>query len=126
MQDPMNPNNPLDPSGQNSAQNLQMNPGENDRLVDGPQELPGLEFLGDIPLEVTVELGRSRKTLAEILSLGPSSMIELSKAATEPLDVRVNGVLIARGEAVVVNERFGIRLTKVIDTDEVIESLKKG
>ncbi|QDG54874.1 flagellar motor switch protein FliN [Persicimonas caeni] len=99
---------------------------DNQRLVDGQHDLPGLEFLGDIPLEVTVELGRSRKTLAEILSLGPSSMIELSKAATEPLDVRVNGVLIARGEAVVVNERFGIRLTAVIDTDEVIESLKKG
>lgn len=98
--------------------------GQSPGLPDHQHDLPALEFLGDIPLEITVELGRSELTLAEVLALGPSSIVELSKAATEPLDVRVNGVLVAHGEAVVVNERFGIRLTSVVDTDDILESIQ--
>ncbi|MEM1348301.1 MAG: flagellar motor switch protein FliN [Myxococcota bacterium] len=106
-------------------------PIEEDFAQDGPHAdsspeamLRGLEFLRDIPLEVTVELGTSRMTLGDVLALGPSSLIELNKANGEPLDVKVNGVLVARGEAVVVNERFGVRLTSVMEPAHVLKTLQ--
>lgn len=86
--------------------------------------LRGLEFLRDIPLEITVELGQTNMTLGDVLGLGPSSLIELQKANGEPLDVKVNGVLVARGEAVVVNERFGVRLTSVMEPARVLKTLQ--
>ena len=72
------------------------------------------DFLHDVPLEVTVELGSRRMPLEAILNLGPGATIELDKANGEPLDIKVNGVLIARGEAVIVNERFGVRIVSVL------------
>ena len=86
--------------------------------------LRGLEFLKDVPLEISVELGSSQMTLGQVLSLGPNSLIELNKANGEPLDVKVNGVLVARGEAVVVNERFGVRLTSVMEPARVLKSIQ--
>lgn len=73
-----------------------------------------LDFLLDVPLSVTVELGRTRLPINTILALAKGSVIELDKVAGEPLDVRVNGHLIARGEAVVVQDRFGVRLTEIV------------
>lgn len=78
----------------------------------------------DIPLRVTAELGRTKMTVKELINLGQGSVIELKKVAGEPLDIYVNDKLIARGEVVVVNEKFGIRLTDVISTRERVEQLK--
>jgi len=82
------------------------------------------ELLLDIPLEVTVEIGRTRLPLRTLLQLGAGSVIELAKLAGEPLDVLVNGKPIARGEAVMVNDKFGVRLTDVISPSERLAGLK--
>lgn len=86
-----------------------------------PPALRGVDSLGfvmDVPVAVTVELGRRSVKIADILRLGPGSVLELDKANGEPLDLYVNDRLIARGEAVIVGERYGIRLTEVvIDSD---------
>lgn len=74
----------------------------------------GIELLMDIALEVSVELGRSHMSIGEILALRTGSVIELDKLAGEPVDVSVNGTLIARGEVVVVDEKFGVRITEVV------------
>jgi flagellar motor switch protein FliN/FliY len=71
----------------------------------------------DVPVELTVELGRKHVRIGEVLRLGPGSVLELSKSNGEPLDIYVNNRLIARGEAVVVGERYGIRLTEVMVDD---------
>lgn len=83
-----------------------------------------LDILLDVPLEVTVELGRNRMTIQDLLALGPGSVIELDKVAGEPLDIVVNDRLIARGEAVVVNDKFGIRITDIISRSERIARLR--
>lgn len=83
-----------------------------------------LQLILDIPLRVTVELGRTKMPVNELLNLGQGSVIELSKLAGEPMEVFVNDKLIARGEAVVVNEKFGVRLTDIISTKERVEQLK--
>jgi flagellar motor switch protein FliN len=82
-----------------------------------------LDLILDIPLKVTVELGRTKMVVNELLNLGQGSVIELSKLAGEPLEVLVNNKLVARGEAVVVNEKFGIRLTDIISQTERVEQL---
>jgi flagellar motor switch protein FliN/FliY len=88
-------------------------------------EVPrNFNLLLDIPLEVTVEIGRTRLPLKDLLALTPGSVIELGKAADERLDVLVNGKPVARGEAVMVNDKFGIRLTDVISPSERIEGLR--
>lgn len=83
-----------------------------------------LNLIMDIPLKVTVELGRTKMPVSELLNLTQGSVIELSKLAGEPMEVLVNDKLIARGEAVVVNEKFGVRLTDIISPSERIEQLK--
>lgn len=105
-----------------TAQNLQ-NP--NPTASRGPQPpVQSLDFILDVPLKLTVELGRSRMAVREILQLAQGSVVELTKFAGEPLEVLVNDKLIARGEVVVVNEKFGIRLTDIISPVERIEQLK--
>ena len=74
---------------------------------------PPMDLLMDIPLQVTVELGRRRMPISDILALGPGSVVELSKTAGEPLDIYVNDRLVARGEAVLVGDRYGVRITEV-------------
>jgi len=81
------------------------------------------DLLLDIPLELTVEIGRTRLAIRELLQMGPGSVVELAKLAGEPLDVLVNGKPIARGEAVMVNDKFGIRLTDIISPPERITGL---
>ena len=83
----------------------------------------GIELLLDIPLQVSVEVGRSKILVQELLQLQEGSLVELDKLAGEPLDLYVNARLIARGEAVVVNDKFGLRLTEVVSPAERIEQL---
>lgn len=85
-----------------------------------------LELLMDVSLPVIVELGRTRLAISEILDLGPGSIIELDKLAGEPADLYVNDVLFARGEVVVIEENFGVRITEIIKPEERIKSLKEA
>ena len=90
-----------------------------------PQMTPNnLDLILDIPMEITVELGRGRILIHKLLQLGQGSVIELTKLAGDPLDIFVNGRLIAKGEVVVVNDKFGIRLSDIISPMERIERLK--
>ncbi len=84
-----------------------------------------IELVLDIPVQLTVELGRTRIAIKNILQLAQGSVIELDGLAGEPLDVMVNGCLIAQGEVVVVGERFGIRLTDIITPSERIRKLNR-
>jgi flagellar motor switch protein FliN len=83
-----------------------------------------MDFILDIPLTLSVELGRCRMLISELLQLGQGSIIELVKLAGEPMDVYVNQRLIARGEVVVVNEKFGIRLTDIVSPAERVNKLR--
>ena len=97
------------------------------QAADGGEESGrdrNLDLILDIPLKVTAELGRTKMVVSDLLNLGQGSVIELSKLAGEPMEVLVNDKLVARGEAVVVNEKFGIRLTDIISPIERIETLK--
>jgi len=85
---------------------------------------PNLELILDIPLRVTVELGRTKMTIRELLRLNEGSVIELSTPTGEPLDILINQKPIAKGEVVVVNERYGIRLLSIMSEAERIEQLK--
>ncbi len=98
-----------------------------DSVDEAPKEKMGkpanLELLLDVPLEITAELGRTRMIINDLLQLGQGSVIELNKLAGEPLEILVNQKLIARGEVVVVNEKFGIRLTDILSPLERIKQL---
>jgi flagellar motor switch protein FliN/FliY len=83
-----------------------------------------LDLLLDVPLELSVELGRTRMTIQDLLGLGPGSVIELDKIAGEPLDILVNDRLVARGEAVVVNDKFGVRITDIVSQSERVARLR--
>ena len=101
----------------------------------GPEDLDGvvceeekvdankLGLILDIPLTVTVELGRSKMLINDLLQLGEGSVIELTKLVGEPLEVLINSKLVARGEVVVVNEKFGVRLTSIVTPIERVQSL---
>lgn len=99
-------------------------------LNDGLEQEPGadvdinLDVLLDVPLSMSLEVGRSRLSIRELLQLNQGSVVELDRAAGEPLDVMVNGTLVAHGEVVVVNEKFGIRLTDVISPADRIKKLQ--
>ena len=87
--------------------------------LDEPESAPGLDaqnldIVMDIPLEVSVELGRKRMSIRDILDLGSGSIVELDKVAGEPVDLLVNGRLVARGEVVVIEDNFGVRITEII------------
>lgn len=82
-----------------------------------------LNLILDIPLEVSVELGRNKMLINDLLQLGQGSVIELNKLAGEPLEVLINGRLVARGEVVVLHDKFGVRLTDIISPTERIQQL---
>ncbi len=88
-----------------------------------PGTRPELNFLLEIPMEIQVELGRSTMKIKELLQLGQGSIVELNKMAGEPADIYVNRKLMAKGEVVVVNEKFGIKLTEIISPQERVKSL---
>ena len=95
-------------------------PGE---VGGGEEEVRNLDLILDIPLAVTVELGRTKMLINDLLQLSQGSVIELTKLVGEPLEVLVNQKLVARGEVVVVNEKFGIRLTDIVSPLERVQSL---
>lgn len=119
-----------DPTGPSSAHTLdpeetaELLRGESDRSDTGADGLVrDLEFLYDVPLQVSVEVGRARILLKDLLQMGEGSVVELDKMAGEPLDLYVNSRLIARGEAVRVGDKFGIRLTEVVSQSDRLEKL---
>ncbi len=83
----------------------------------------GIDLILDIPLEISVRLGRARMPIQELMSLSPGSVIDLDKLSGEPLDILLNGKLVARGEAVVVNDRYGVRLVEIISATDRIAGL---
>ena len=94
-------------------------------LAAGPQaDVTNLDLILDISLDIRVELGRSHKKIREVLELGPGSVVELDKLCGEPVDVLVNNKLFARGEVVVIDENFGVRITDILSIAERIEALK--
>lgn len=93
-----------------------------EEVGDAPQ-MKNLDFIMDIPLQLTVELGRARLLVRDVLQLNQGSVVELTKLAGEPLDVFVNSKLVARGEAVVVNDKFGIRLLDIVSPNERVDKV---
>ncbi len=83
-----------------------------------------IDFILDIPLELTVQLGMTKMLIRDLLQLGQGSVIELDKLAGEPMEILINNKLVARGEVVVVNEKFGVRLTDIISPAERINQLR--
>ena len=92
--------------------------------VSGPASPENLEAILDIPVTMAMEIGRTKISIRNLLQLNQGSVVELDRLAGEPLDVMANGTLIARGEVVVVNEKFGIRLTDVISAQERVKKLR--
>lgn len=90
---------------------------------EAPLDKKNLDFILDIPLQVTVELGRTKLLVKDILQLNQGAVVELTKMAGEPLDIFVNSKLVARGEAVVVNEKFGVRLVDIVAPNERVEKI---
>jgi len=97
-----------------------------DELTDdsAPMSDVNLDVVLDIPVNLSMEIGRTRISIRNLLQLNQGSVVELERLAGEPMDVLVNGTLIARGEVVVVNEKFGIRLTDIISPAERVKKLK--
>jgi len=87
------------------------------------KQSPNLDFILDIPLEISVELGRTKIPISDLLQLGQGSVIELAKMTGEPLEILVNQKLVARGEVVVINDKFGVRLTDIISPAERVKQL---
>ena len=97
--------------------NMNVQPAQFQNFSADYSAIPSSENIGlimDVPLEVTVELGRTSKSISEILDFAPGTIIELDKIAGEPIDVLVNGKFVAKGEVVVIEESFGIRVTEII------------
>jgi len=98
-----------------------------DELVDqssGAGDDPKLDVILDIPVKMTLEVGGTEIAIRDLLQLSQGSVLELDRIAGEPLDVRINGTLIAHGEVVVTNDRYGVRLTDVISPQERIKRLR--
>lgn len=94
-----------------------------DRRGPEEEESTGLELLMDIPLEISVELGRVKMLVKEVVELGAGSIVEIEKAAGEPVDVMVNGRLVARGEVVVIEDNFGVRIVEILNPQERLSRL---
>ena len=113
-------------------QSLAIDGDKTDEVVSEEEELAEqeganqLDFILDIPLELSVELGRTKMLVNNLLQLGQGSIVELNKLAGEPLEVYINRKLIARGEVVVVNEKFGVRLTDIITPMDRVKSLAEA
>ena len=103
---------------------MEENLSTNQALEGDATETQDLDFILDIPLELSVELGRRKMLINDLLQLGQGSIVELDKLAGEPLEIYINRKLVARGEVVVVNEKFGVRLTDIITPMERVRSLR--
>ncbi|MDO0821804.1 flagellar motor switch phosphatase FliY [Desulfosporosinus nitroreducens] len=113
-------------SGSQGRMQTPVQPAQFAPLQPGPQMIPpdNLSLILDVPLQISVELGRAKKTIKEILDMGPGSVVELDRLAGESVDMIVNGKLIAKCEVVVVNETFGIRITDIIHPMDRMNSLR--
>lgn len=114
---PMMMNPMMGAAPQMNMQNVNVQPAQFQNFSNNTSNVPGQENIGlimDVPLEVTVELGRTTKSISEILNFAPGTIIELDRIAGEPIDVLVNGKFVARGEVVVIEESFGVRVTEII------------
>ena len=102
------------------ASNVPVQPAQFTPLATGPVQVnqANIGLILDVPLQVTVELGRTHKSIKEILDLSNGSIVELDKLAGEPVDILVNGKLLAKGEVVVIDENFGVRITDIVDPAE--------
>lgn len=125
------------PDFEKDTQNSSQAPDPADTLEGMPEEVPAdtspdmpggseeqIDFILDIPLEIRVELGRTRMQINELLKLGQGSIIQLGKSAGENLEILANNRLIAKGEVVVTKEKYGIRLTEIISPMERVETLR--
>jgi flagellar motor switch protein FliN len=121
-----------EPSGADAATQAQNEKGYDKANFQGLQEdknvksigESGMDMILDIPVTIAVEIGRSKINIRNLLKLNQGSIVELDRLAGEPMDLIVNGTLIAHGEVVVVNEKFGVRLTDVISAAERVKKLK--
>jgi flagellar motor switch protein FliN/FliY len=116
-----------DSSDQHSEPSNDVQPAKMDELngsAVAPNGAPDLDVIMDIPVSISMEVGNSEISIRNLLQLNQGSVIELDRLAGEPLDVLVNGTLIAHGEVVVVNDKFGIRMTDVISPSERIKKLR--
>lgn len=104
-------------------QSMPLNNLSEDRAAASGKEM-NLDMILDVPVTISMEIGRSKISIRNLLQLTQGSVVELDRLAGEPLDVLINGTLIAHGEVVVVNEKFGIRLTDVISAAERVKRLK--
>ena len=119
---------------QNASNPTGANPGwaealEAARPGEGASSVPPMQDINrvlDIPVQLSVELGRKKVPIKQVLQLGQGSIVELDTLASEPMDVLVNGYLVAQGEVVVVNNKFGIRLTDVVAPAERLRRLNRG
>ncbi len=112
-----------DISSQSSEDKTKLEFQQKNELTQNLPDNKNLDMILDIPLVVTVELGRTKMLINDLLQLGQGSVIELSKLVGEPLEILINEKLVARGEVVVVHEKFGVRLTDIVSPLERIESL---
>jgi flagellar motor switch protein FliN len=101
-----------------------------EKLVEEPEKMTGagnaelnLDSLLDVPIDISVEIGRTKMTIGELLSLSKGSIVELKKTAGESVDIYVNGKLLGKGEVVVVNERLGVRVVKIVAPLERVQKL---
>lgn len=108
-------------AGEAAGQTVDLDELHDDAL---PVNTPNMDVILDIPVKLTMEVGRAEIAIRNLLQLNQGSVIELDRVAGEPLDVKVNGTLVAHGEVVVVNDRYGIRLTDVISPQERIQKLR--
>ncbi|KQL54624.1 flagellar motor switch protein FliN [Heyndrickxia shackletonii] len=115
------------PTKEKPQSNINVQPAVFSNFQEVPVQVPetkNLNMLLDIPLQVTVELGRTSRTVKDILELGSGSIIELDKLAGEPVDILLNNQLIAQGEVVVIDENFGVRITEIVSQTDRIKKLK--
>lgn len=117
------PQEPVANAGQAQQAQFDNLQSEGNKLI---QENPDLAVVLDIPVTISLEVGRASISIRNLLQLNQGSVIELDRFAGEPLDVLVNGTLIAHAEVVVVNEKFGIRFTDVVSPQERLDKLKEG
>jgi flagellar motor switch protein FliN/FliY len=111
--------------GGDGVERAKFNSVNSDKPSSAPiKENSNLDFILDIPVTISMEIGRARISIRNLLQLNQGSVVELDRLAGEPMDVLVNGTLVAHGEVVVVNEKFGIRLTDVVSPAERVKKLK--
>ncbi len=110
----------------NPEENVHVNPAQFASFDDfGGQKQPNhIDLLLDVPLRISVELGKTTMSIRDVLALGPGSVVELDKMAGEPVDIVANDKLIARGEVVVVDENFGVRVTDIVTLEKRLNSIR--